>query len=236
MSSTRSCARPTPGWRARASTSSRGACAARGRRRRTRRGGDDQAPRRVAAAGARDVPRSRVTRRRDPHARRIDAARRARSRRAARRWARTRRPARVRRDPPHARGAGGLAGLGAAATTSSSPSNLVTLLRTAPAPYWAPMMKMFETRLGSLKDESALPHHVPALQGRPDRQDRSSSARGPTTRGSQARPETPHDLGETREGFRLEGAASRSRGRYRPLCEQAPRRRRVVPSVPSPWP
>ncbi len=35
------------------------------------------------------------------------------------------------------------------------PSNLVTLLRTIP-PYWAPMMKMFEKRLGSLNDESAL--------------------------------------------------------------------------------
>ncbi|HEY2784929.1 MAG TPA: S9 family peptidase [Fimbriiglobus sp.] len=35
------------------------------------------------------------------------------------------------------------------------PSNLVTLLRTIP-PYWAPMMKMFEKRLGSLSDETAL--------------------------------------------------------------------------------
>jgi dipeptidyl aminopeptidase/acylaminoacyl peptidase len=35
------------------------------------------------------------------------------------------------------------------------PSNLVTLLRTIP-PYWTPMMKMFEKRLGSLNDESAL--------------------------------------------------------------------------------
>jgi dipeptidyl aminopeptidase/acylaminoacyl peptidase len=35
------------------------------------------------------------------------------------------------------------------------PSNLVTLLRTIP-PYWTPMMKMFEKRLGSLNDESTL--------------------------------------------------------------------------------
>jgi dipeptidyl aminopeptidase/acylaminoacyl peptidase len=35
------------------------------------------------------------------------------------------------------------------------PSNIVTLLRSIP-PYWAPMMKMFETRVGSLADETAL--------------------------------------------------------------------------------
>lgn len=35
------------------------------------------------------------------------------------------------------------------------PSNIVTLLRTIP-PYWAPMKKLFDTRVGSLSDETAL--------------------------------------------------------------------------------
>jgi dipeptidyl aminopeptidase/acylaminoacyl peptidase len=47
--------------------------------------------------------------------------------------------------------------------TLVGPSNLLTLLETIP-PYWAPMKKLFDTRVGSLSDETLLRERSPLFK------------------------------------------------------------------------